>query len=141
MGSHHPALAGCAPGPRAPNLKQKPAGAGPGRRRGSGLLPPVAHAPAYGAGTGRPPFAGDDASRASRAVTRLQAAAAGISSLSLSALATDSVKGPNANLAQTRVVGVSGPMGHAVFLSVPSLGPNSPVSPQRQLGWIRGKHR
>ena len=74
------------------------------------MLPPVAHAPAYGAG--RPPLAGDDASRA---VTRLQAAAAGISSLSLSALATDNVKGPNANLAQTRV---SGPMGHAVFLSV-----------------------
>ena len=36
-------------------------------------------------------------------------------SAELSALATDNVKGPNANLAQTRV---SGPMGHAVFLSV-----------------------
>jgi hypothetical protein len=116
MGSHHPALAGCAPVPRAPNLKQKPAGAGPGRRRGSGLLPPVAHARAPMALAG-PLWPGTPEDDASRAVTRLQAAAAGtsLSSLGLSALATDSVKGPNANLAQTRV---SGPMGHAVFLSV-----------------------
>ena len=72
MGSH-PALAGGAPAtliqtprPRAPNLKQKPAGAGPGLRRGQRG-----------------------------------------SSLRLSALATGSVKGPDANVpvAQTRVSG------------------------------------